>query len=321
VGKRNRNPDWADAKVRCGLTDDDVRMAKELGMSPHSLIKNIPSRSQPWKAPVPEWVRGLYQRKRGGKKLAVLPSPSKPAGDLTRYKPAAETFEYSGGYDDLEQSYQEFLRQEREPLTPQEAEEQNAMMLRRQTNLRAAAEYVARELALLPEVVRVAVFGSATQPLKKEIPRFTKFRRDRVSVWRECNDVDLAVWTTDLSLLKDLQKARGRALNLLLAERDIGVPHFQVDVHILEPGTDRYRGRLCDYGECPKARQDACLVGGCGAQPFLRQFRDYTFDRFEFWDAPKEILFERNPSSESPARPDWPDEPEAGGITDDDVPF
>lgn len=205
-------------------------MAKEFGMSPHSLIKNIPSRSQPWKAPVPEWVRGLYQRKRGRKKLAVFPSPSKPAGDLTRYKPAEETFEYSGDYDELELSYEEFLRQEREPLTPQEAEEQNAVMLRRQSNLRAAAEYVARDLALLPEVVRVAVFGSATQPLKKEIPRFTKFRRHRVSVWHECNDVDLAVWTTDLSLLKDLQKARGRALNLLLAERDIGVPHFQVDL-------------------------------------------------------------------------------------------
>ena len=96
-------------------------------------------------------------------------------------------------------------------------------------------------------------------------------------------------------------------MNLALAERDIGVPHFQVDVYILEPGTDRYRGRLCDYGECPKAHKEACLVDGCGAQPFLRQFRDYTFDRVEFWDAPKEILFERDPSSESRPWTDGPD--------------
>jgi hypothetical protein len=134
--------------------------------------------------------------------------------------------------------------------------------------------------------------------------------------------VDLAVWTTDLSHLKNLQRARGRALNLLLAEKEIGVPHFQVDVHILEPGTDRYRGRLCDYDECPKARKDACLVDGCGALPFLRQFREYTFERFEFWDAAKETLFERHGSPDTPPEPDWRGDSEIlEGITDDDVPF
>jgi hypothetical protein len=322
VGKKRRNPDWAQAKAQCGLTDDDIRMAKELGMSPHSLIKNIPSRSQQWKAPVKEWVRDLHLRKFGAKKLAVLPNPVKPAGYATGYDYFEREFDSSGEGDDLERSYGDYLGQEHEPPTPQETEEQNAMMLRRQRNLRVAAEYVARELALFPEVVRVAMFGSAPQPLKKEIPRFSEFQRHGVPVWHECNDVDLAVWMTDLSRLKNLQKARGRALNLALAERDIGVPHFQVDVHILEPGTDRYRGRLCDYGECPKANKEACLVDGCGAQPFLRQFRDYAFDRVEFWDAPKEILFERDPSSESRPWTDGPDEfPIDSGITDDDIPF
>jgi hypothetical protein len=307
VGKKHRNPDWAQAKARCGLTDDDIRMAKELGMAPHSLIKNIPSRSQQWKAPVKEWVRDLHLRKFGAKefgakKLAAFPRPPKPAERDARYEPSWVESDAFGEGDYLERCYNDYLGQDHEPPTPQETEEQNAMMLRRQRNLRAAAEYVARELALFPEVVRVAMFGSVTQPLKKEIPRFSQFQRHRVPVWHECNDVDLAVWTTDLSRLKNLQKARGRALNLALCERDIGVPHFQVDVHILEPGTDRYRGRLCDYGECPKAHKEACLVDGCGAQPFLRQFRDYTFDRGEFWDAPKEILFERDPSSESRPR-------------------
>jgi hypothetical protein len=42
-------------------------MAKELGLSPSSLIKNIPSSKQPWKAPVEHWVRGIHQRRYGSK--------------------------------------------------------------------------------------------------------------------------------------------------------------------------------------------------------------------------------------------------------------
>ncbi|MBI4590770.1 MAG: hypothetical protein HY725_18245 [Candidatus Rokubacteria bacterium] len=38
-------------------------MAKELGLNPRSLIKNIPSKSQPWKVPVAVWVRELYGRR------------------------------------------------------------------------------------------------------------------------------------------------------------------------------------------------------------------------------------------------------------------
>lgn len=38
-------------------------MAKELGLNPRNLVKNIPSRSEPWKAPVEEWVRDLYAKR------------------------------------------------------------------------------------------------------------------------------------------------------------------------------------------------------------------------------------------------------------------
>lgn len=44
------------------LNQDDIRMAKELGMNPRSLIKNIPSTSQQWKAPVKYWIRDLYEK-------------------------------------------------------------------------------------------------------------------------------------------------------------------------------------------------------------------------------------------------------------------
>jgi hypothetical protein len=49
------------------LSNEAVRMAKELGLSPRSLIKNIPSPKQQWKAPVEEWVRDIYQRRYGTK--------------------------------------------------------------------------------------------------------------------------------------------------------------------------------------------------------------------------------------------------------------
>jgi hypothetical protein len=38
-------------------------MAKELGMTPKSLMKNIPTPDQKWKAPVKWWVRDLYEEK------------------------------------------------------------------------------------------------------------------------------------------------------------------------------------------------------------------------------------------------------------------
>ena len=54
---------WAEAQRRCRLSDEAVRMAKELGIGPRSLIKNIPAPTQPWKAPVAEWVRDLYEKR------------------------------------------------------------------------------------------------------------------------------------------------------------------------------------------------------------------------------------------------------------------
>ena len=56
---------WADAKKRCRLNASDIQMAKELGMAPKSLMKNIPGPNQRWKAPVKDWIRDLYEEKFG----------------------------------------------------------------------------------------------------------------------------------------------------------------------------------------------------------------------------------------------------------------
>ncbi len=54
---------WATAKKRCRLNEADIQMAKELGMTPKNLIKNIPASNQQWKAPVKVWIRNLYEEK------------------------------------------------------------------------------------------------------------------------------------------------------------------------------------------------------------------------------------------------------------------
>ena len=43
---------WDEAKKKCRIGDEEIRMAKEMGLNPKSLIKNIPNKSEMWKAPV-----------------------------------------------------------------------------------------------------------------------------------------------------------------------------------------------------------------------------------------------------------------------------
>jgi hypothetical protein len=54
---------WKEAQVRCRLSNEAVKMAKEMGVNPLSLVKNIPNKSQQWKAPVEEWVRDMYAKR------------------------------------------------------------------------------------------------------------------------------------------------------------------------------------------------------------------------------------------------------------------
>ncbi|WP_347488259.1 hypothetical protein ABDB91_13650 [Desulfoscipio sp. XC116] len=43
---------WQEAKKKCRLSNEDIKIAKEPGLNPKSLIKNIPNKSERWKAPV-----------------------------------------------------------------------------------------------------------------------------------------------------------------------------------------------------------------------------------------------------------------------------
>ena len=90
ANKIKRDQAWVEAKRRCQLNQDDIRKAKELGLNPRKLIKNIPSKSQQWKAPVKYWIRELYekqQRKIAARRASKLhnsaPSPSESASRLS----------------------------------------------------------------------------------------------------------------------------------------------------------------------------------------------------------------------------------------------
>lgn len=50
---------WAEAKKKCRLNNEDIALAKRLGLNPRSLIKNIPSKSEPWKTPVKDWLHDI----------------------------------------------------------------------------------------------------------------------------------------------------------------------------------------------------------------------------------------------------------------------
>ena len=61
--KTKHDPAWVKAKKLCRLNQEDIRKAKELGLTPKTLMKNNPAPTQQWKLPVKEWIRELYECK------------------------------------------------------------------------------------------------------------------------------------------------------------------------------------------------------------------------------------------------------------------
>lgn len=55
---------WREAKRKCRLNNEDIELAKRLGLNPRSLIKNVPNKSEPWKAPVKDWLRNIDEKRR-----------------------------------------------------------------------------------------------------------------------------------------------------------------------------------------------------------------------------------------------------------------
>lgn len=155
-----------------------------------------------------------------------------------------------------------------------EIEDQNRYLLRRQHNFRWAADVVADALMPFEEVEAVA--GSVAKSLWKEVPRFREFRRGGIEVWHECKDLDLAVWISSQHRLAALRRARDAALREAYeSETGISTANHQVEIVLIEPGSDRYLGRLCNFNACPKGKPQ-CLVPGCGAIPFNKRVEGFV---------------------------------------------
>ena len=54
---------WEEAKKKCKLNAETLKMAKEMGLNPRSLIKNIPNKNEQWKAPVSIWIQEIYEER------------------------------------------------------------------------------------------------------------------------------------------------------------------------------------------------------------------------------------------------------------------
>ncbi len=322
---QNRNNDWAEAKRLCRLNEEVIQMAKELGLAPRSLIKNIPGRNQRWKAPVKDWIRALHakkfgERKRQFEKDSPVEIVSQEWDAMLESVPLRIQWRE---YDSLSELNEEetYFHQSHTP-TVEEIEDQNIYLLRRQKIFRMAADYFARKAAEFPWVTRVALFGSVALPLKKEIPRFRDYRQNSIKVWHECKDVDVAVWATELSDLNALRKARAYAVRDLETDTDgiPGVAHHQIDVFLLDDKRDVYRGRLCIFNRCPNEKPE-CHVPRCGDSPFLQQHENFRFYQDAIRPDRMKILFERNPGTPRTVSDDVDVDSAPLDEEDDDIPF
>ena len=87
-------PLWAKASKVCRINQDDIAMAKQLGLKPRTLMKNHPSPSQQWKLPVKQWIHQLHEKRFGPKNTGAgsrltNPGPRPPAEPNPLMEPQA----------------------------------------------------------------------------------------------------------------------------------------------------------------------------------------------------------------------------------------
>lgn len=66
--------DWVEARRRFRLSDAHVQMARELGMNPKQLGKVDNHDQERWKAPLPEFIERLYEKRFGRARPSVVVS-------------------------------------------------------------------------------------------------------------------------------------------------------------------------------------------------------------------------------------------------------
>ncbi len=166
---------------------------------------------------------------------------------------------------------------EKEALTPEGIAERNQAMLLQYFELRCAADAVAEAWRRHPDLLAISLIGSLARQPWKDVPRFSPYRQKGIKIWHECRDVDLVLWLSKTDDLKSLRRLKSKTLAQFRTLRGGGVASHQVEAVILEPGTNRHLGWLCEFNQCPKPGKIACQVPGCGDAKFLRQFEKFRW--------------------------------------------
>jgi hypothetical protein len=179
-----------------------------------------------------------------------------------------------------------------------QAKEQNEYNLRRWREFRLTAEYIARALCEIPQIHKITLFGSIVRQPKKEQTHFRKFRKIGAEIYHYCKDIDMAVWLDMPAPLRQIQRIISRTVIKLTEEDKSRVAHHQVDVFFIEPGTNKYLGRLCEFSTCPKKDKMKCkITPHCGQIPLLEQIQDFVMNPVDYTGDNAIILFDRNNSA------------------------
>lgn len=56
---------WVEAKKRYRLSNETIQMAKKLGLNPKKFGSLANHKQEPWKQPLPEFIRNSYEKKFG----------------------------------------------------------------------------------------------------------------------------------------------------------------------------------------------------------------------------------------------------------------
>jgi hypothetical protein len=175
-----------------------------------------------------------------------------------------------------------------------QAREENDYHLRRRKEFRLTAEHIASALSAIPEIQKIVLFGSVAKPLKKERTRFWKYCKIGAELYHYCNDIDLVVWIAMPTQLRQIQRIIGKTVAQLTKDGKSRVAHHQVDVFFVEPGTNRYIGRLCEFAKCSKKEKLNCvLTPNCGKIQLLRQHQGFVMNPDDYTNDTAIILFER----------------------------
>jgi hypothetical protein len=284
---------WAQAKTLCRLNQQDIAMAKQLGLSPRALMKNRPSPSQKWKAPVKQWIRDLHVKRFGQKNPSQNSKPKPPP----KRRPSPHLDDPWDDPDRFRSDMGVLLPSIEFDLALQlqldDPEWQNLRLGRRQKNLCWTATALTVGLREMPVVDRITLFGSVAHALRNSVD----LPWDVPESIMICHTLNLALWVTDPSehTLATLALITRQTLASLADIERIAFCEERLELLVLQARTNQFLGRLS-----PSTSE----------VPALEVPADYLFQLEPLVEPQAVLLFQREPPRPPSSSPE-----------DDDIPF